>query len=337
MKTLKLVTGFIIATQSVMAMAWTTMKLDVSATLREQRGGVLEKLIELPKDTVFRYRRSVGARKYRTNSGGVATSRSGWYRTIMVESIPGIGSSEINEINRKTLFISKTITAGLTTAEITRNNTTEVPRVAHNPDTTLTRSVTACRNSFIRNDVPVVPMDKTLEYFARNKSKFKNQRYVSFVDYSMPFSQKRYFLLDLQTCNVVKEYMAHGKANGPRGKHSKPNRCLSASGTRTNTSRPGMARVEGYHWRNQNNPKKNWTYITNDYPKKQALAMYGLERRNNDLKNTGVVTHENVLMEGLSGYYRSHGCPVMLPGHLKNLQSILKKGTLFYSHIPVCD
>jgi hypothetical protein len=337
MKAIKLMTGLILAVETVMAMNWTTMKLDVSATLREQRGGVLEKLIELPKDTVFRFKRSVGPQTYRKSNGATARSRSGWYRTIMLETVPGVSQSRINQINRKTLFISRTITAGLTTAEITRTDVEETPRVAHNPDTRLTRSVTACRDSFLRKDVPVVPMDKTLEYFARNKSKFKNQRYVSFADYSMPFSKKRYFLLDLQTCNVIREYMAHGSGNGPRGKHAKPTSCTRANGSRTNTSRPGYARVEGYHWRNQYDPKRNWTYITTETPKKQALAMYGLERRNNDLKSKGVVTHENVLMEGLSGYYRSYGCPVMLPGHLKQHQSILKKGTLFFSYLPMCE
>lgn len=71
MKALMISLNLIIAISTVMAAEWTTMKLDVSATLREQRGDVLEKLFDLPKGSVFRYKKVVGQMNYRTNDGSI--------------------------------------------------------------------------------------------------------------------------------------------------------------------------------------------------------------------------------------------------------------------------
>lgn len=338
MKSFKIILGILFAIDSVMAVNWTKMELDVSATLREQRGGVLEKLVELPRGSVFKYAREVGRRNYRTDAGGVRKSSRGWYRYIMIESAPGISSSRINEINRKTLFISKTITAGVTTTTPATPATSSVrgdtARFSSNPAISYSGDVRACRSEFIRRGVPTKPLDMTLDYFARNRGNFENKRYVSIADYSQPFKNKRYYLLDLKDCKVYNEYLAHGR-NGGTGVNSRPTWCGASPNARVNQSRAGFSKAKGFHWRNENNPKSGWPYITDSRPKKQALSLFGLERNNREMLDRGVVMHERFIMNP-EGTYRSYGCPVMYPGHLKALRNVINKGTLMFHYIPEC-
>ncbi len=116
------------------ATSWTVMNLDIEATLRSEVNGVLEKEIVLPKESILKFALSVGSRKYRKSDGSIATSRKGWYRYILLQTIPGLDQNQIDELNKKKLYISKTVTAGLSNTVISNTNGSPSDRIASNSD-----------------------------------------------------------------------------------------------------------------------------------------------------------------------------------------------------------
>lgn len=130
---------------------WTLMKLDIEATLRSERNNILEKELILPKNTELRFAIEVGRKRYRNNNNQVTLSRKGWYRYILLENVPGLTEEEINILNKKKLYISKTVSAGLTNYQIINTNESPSLRIAANDDSKATEDekINAC-------DIPTV-------------------------------------------------------------------------------------------------------------------------------------------------------------------------------------
>jgi|GEM_PF-2916824 len=57
-------------------------------------------------------------------------------------------------------------------------------------------------------------LDAALVYFARNRSRIRNQSVLSVVDFSLPAHQKRMFVIDLQSGALEKYLVAHGEGSG---------------------------------------------------------------------------------------------------------------------------
>lgn len=64
-----------------------------------------------------------------------------------------------------------------------------------------------------KNWVPSDLLAKTLLYFDQNKSKFKNQNYVSIVDFSPRSNNYRFFIINMKTGQVERYRTTHGEGS----------------------------------------------------------------------------------------------------------------------------
>lgn len=63
------------------------------------------------------------------------------------------------------------------------------------------------------NLVPKAMLNKALTYFDKNKNIIKNQEYIVVIDYKQHNSKERFFLIDVQSGQVEKYLVAHGKGS----------------------------------------------------------------------------------------------------------------------------
>ncbi|MDP2867080.1 MAG: murein L,D-transpeptidase catalytic domain family protein, partial [Elusimicrobiota bacterium] len=66
----------------------------------------------------------------------------------------------------------------------------------------------------------VIPEDlkrKALEYFSANAGKIKNKNYIGIVDFTAHSSRARFFILNMQSGEVLAIRVAHGKGSDPDG------------------------------------------------------------------------------------------------------------------------
>lgn len=165
------------------------------------------------------------------------------------------------------------------------------------------------------------------------------QKDVLLVDYSLNSKEKRGYVIDVKACEVLAhEYVAHGGTvyNPSLIRYGDPehdgmlNRCLHHDGTRTNMTRPGFFVTRGCH-----ETKKDFPIVTG---RCGGVKIWGLEARNNDAFNAGVVLHEHEgMFEGDDVKPEGQGCPIFAPGRLKRLlQYDLFEGALVYLYVPQC-
>jgi hypothetical protein len=61
--------------------------------------------------------------------------------------------------------------------------------------------------------VPANLLQEALLYFDANKSRFKNQNYITIVDFSPRSNEYRFFLIDMKTGKVERYHTTHGKGS----------------------------------------------------------------------------------------------------------------------------
>jgi hypothetical protein len=204
--------------------------------------------------------------------------------------------------------------------------------------------------TFLDAGVPKIPLEKTLDYYEKNKSKFTNKNFISIADYSQNSRQKRFYILDMRTGNVTKEKVSHGSGHVPAA-HTRPgdpdgdgmlDRCDHKNirpgqpGKYRNMTRPGFFKTGELYKSAQKWPtaikKENGVSYN-------GMRMDGLEERNKGARNDGVVMHEayynSTEPDSIMG--RSYGCPSFAPGRAKEIFSSIKEGALFYAHAPQCE
>ncbi len=194
------------------------------------------------------------------------------------------------------------------------------------------------RNSF---HVKIKPqaLRKMFAGHRRFNAELTEKNLVLLVDYSIPSQKKRGYLIDLKACDVLAhEFVAHGGTiYTPRlVRYSDPdqdgllNRCVHRDGTRTNMTRPGFYVTMGCHM-----TQKNFPLVSG---RCGGVKIWGLEKRNDDAYNAGVVLHEHEAMfEGPAIKPEGQGCPIFAPGRLKQLlQHNIFEGALVYLYVPQC-
>jgi len=196
--------------------------------------------------------------------------------------------------------------------------------------------------------VPTRPLGHTFKYYANNGKKIFNKRYVSIADYSQHSKNKRFYIMDLETGKLQREYVSHGSGRNRIGLpvadmfHSgKPRRCRHSRFAKRlglvphriwGTTRPGFIRVDGtYH-------SKKFAY--GNYKKTgapNALLLTGLERSSSDVRRNAVVIHEAWYVKNKRRKQgRSLGCPSVAQGRMPHIIDKIKGGSLFYSYVPQC-
>lgn len=184
--------------------------------------------------------------------------------------------------------------------------------------------------NFIKQGVPAPALKRSLKFYSQaigrtlsvrtsshqEKSlQYSNDRYLVIIDYSVPSTKKRFYLLDLKNGTVEKHYAAHG---------------LNTGGTKA------------YRFSNILNSKQTSLgfYLTGAlYHGKfgPALKMYGLEPSNDRAFERYIVMHgawyvspEFIAENGYLG--RSHGCPALEMDVAAQILPRLQVGTLVYAY-----
>jgi len=143
---------------------------------------------------------------------------------------------------------------------------------------------------------------------------------ISVVDYSQPSTQKRFYLIDVETKKVLfQDYVAHGKNTG----------LLNASSfsNKINSHQSSL----GFY-------KTAETYFGKHG---LSLRLDGLENGFNNLaRNRAIVIHtadyaEESFVKKWGRLGRSFGCPALPSGNYKEIIELIKEGSLLFIYSPV--
>lgn len=150
-------------------------------------------------------------------------------------------------------------------------------------------------------------------YFDANKAKFKNQNYVSVIDYSQHSSKKRFHVIDMKTGAVWSMRVSHGK-----GSDSNHDGYLDK-----------FSNVSGSNATSEGFMKTAETYTgSNGY----SLRLDGLSSTNTRLRSRAVVIHgADYVQESNVKQGRSWGCPAVAQENRTKLINMIKGGSLIYS------
>lgn len=165
----------------------------------------------------------------------------------------------------------------------------------------------------------IVQLALTAHENLEKKGLIQNKEYLTIIDYSMPSSEKRLWVLDLQNQKVLYyTYVAHGKNSG-----------------------------ENYSTKFSDDPKSQESsigvYITkNTYfgHNGNSLVLAGLDKGFNDRAEArGIVMHpapyvdENIL-ENYGRIGRSWGCPALNPQIAQPIINTIKNGSVMLVYYP---
>lgn len=182
-----------------------------------------------------------------------------------------------------------------------------IPTVSSN---TISSSSPAIR-AILRQGIPEQQTNKLLGYLNKYKSSLGNTKYATFIDFGMPSTEKRMFLVNLQSGEVNRYFVAHGQGSGKLYAEQFSNKDGS------HKSSLGLYVVQG-------------TYVG-----KHGTSLYldGLEKSNSNARDRNIVIHAaNYVSQkfiNAMGYLgRSHGCPALNPNDFKAVLPKIKGGSL---------
>lgn len=196
-------------------------------------------------------------------------------------------------------------------------------------------------NKFKSAGVPEVPLRQALFFYEKNKDKFAKQKYVSIADYSQSSTQKRFFILDLETGEVRKEKVSHGSGKRSGTSYGDSNhdgmidKCHHGNNLkdRENMTRAGFFVTRDFY--RSSSHTNSWPRL--DSNGNNGLRMVGLSAGVNDeAMGSGVVMHGAAYNDGGGAMGRSFGCPAFTSAAAPGVLGTLKGGTLYYSYTPLC-
>ena len=167
--------------------------------------------------------------------------------------------------------------------------------------------VITCANDEVAASLPVETLDtsekieKTLQKYS---SKLKNQKLISFVDYSIPIKEKRFFVYDLKNNRVVySTYVGHSGYSGR-------DRPLNLSNTpNTRKTSVGLFKIGVQYYGSFGKSKR----------------LHGLSNSNSNAFKRAIVAHS---MPGWSAQdLYSWGCFTFFERDLDTVFGYMKKGT----------
>ncbi|MCO5143162.1 MAG: murein L,D-transpeptidase catalytic domain family protein [Oligoflexia bacterium] len=101
----------------------------------------------------------------------------------------------------------KILSAGVPKASLYRM----LDRMNANKGLTSSQRVYSCKNKEETNLRPCVKKERT--YYFKD-IEIKSHRYIVSIDFTLPSTHKRFYFIDLETGDVSKEYVSHGKGSG---------------------------------------------------------------------------------------------------------------------------
>ncbi|WP_232469157.1 murein L,D-transpeptidase catalytic domain family protein [Bdellovibrio bacteriovorus] len=139
--------------------------------------------------------------------------------------------------------------------------------------------------------------------------------FIAIIDFSKPSSERRLYIMNMQTGAVTKHFVAHGKGSG-----------VNVAAKFSNIDGSKMSSLGLYLGGN--------TYYGGHG---ESLNLYGLEASNSNAAERDIVVHaanyvseDYVKSQGRLG--RSWGCPAVAPGIIKRMLNNFKEGGLVYAY-----
>jgi len=169
---------------------------------------------------------------------------------------------------------------------------------------------------FVEQNLPQAAVDLMFRMFDFNEGRIENTQYAVLVDYSLPSTEKRLYLMNLDTGAVESFYVAHGIRSGVLEARSFANSLDSWK------SSLGFYYAKG-------------SYISN----KNGLSLYldGIDRSNSNARARAIVLHgaryasdEFIAQNGRLGW--SEGCFAVGLEHIEYLVNLLQNGSLLFSY-----
>ncbi|HRO66906.1 MAG TPA: murein L,D-transpeptidase catalytic domain family protein [Pseudobdellovibrionaceae bacterium] len=160
--------------------------------------------------------------------------------------------------------------------------------------------------------VPTKPLEQAVKFYDLNKSKIKNQRYITIVDFTKRASTARMFLIDMSTGAVRTFWVSAGKNSDPDN-DGWATSFSNQSGS--NKSSLGFYLTGGLY--NGGNGR--------------SMYLHGLESSNSNAYKRAIVMHgATYVSAGWAG--RSLGCPAIEKQYVNDLLPKLTGGSLLYHY-----
>lgn len=178
-----------------------------------------------------------------------------------------------------------------------------------NQNRTVSSQTYLCLNQPEKN---VSPCEKTRRYRSTLALPVKIPRYAAVADMTLPSTDKRLFLIDLETGQVERFHVTHGRGSGI-GKYA----TRFSNEDESHQTSLGLYMVKG-------------TYSGKYGP---TLRLYGLENSNSIAYERDIVMHgawyaKPSAVKKLRRLGLSHGCPAVDPVLMKKLIAKLKDGAI---------
>jgi hypothetical protein len=167
--------------------------------------------------------------------------------------------------------------------------------------------------------IPHAPLLRLLTYFEAHQETVTNKNYVTFVDFSLPTSERRMYVIDLRDGHGKKYLVAHGSGSDPEM-----------------TGRP-------YRFSNteDSNMSSLGIYLTGivvppeDSPKHaNSMYLYGLESTNDNAFTRHILLHGAWYVKpGMAPTGESQGCFVVEEHFLRRIDEQLQGGSLLMAWI----
>lgn len=164
----------------------------------------------------------------------------------------------------------------------------------------------------LKQGVPEEALSLAFDFYNNNINSIRNKNFLTVVDFSVHSSQKRKYIINLESGSVEILLAAHGTGSDPH--HS------------------------GFAEKFSNTPNSKMTslgfYLTAEpYNGKYGLSMRldGLEKSNNKARERAIVVHgANYVNPNQSPIGRSWGCPAVEMSQIKKVVNQLKNGSLYF-------
>ncbi len=158
--------------------------------------------------------------------------------------------------------------------------------------------------------VPTTMLKNAVTYFDANKSRIKNQSYMTLIDMSQNSSHKRLYLVNMKTGAVQTFLVAHGSGSD-----------TDNDGVATKFSNLDGSRMTSLGF-----------YLTGSrYEGKNGLSMHlnGQDKTNSNAYSRAIVMHGADYVNS-SHTGRSWGCPAVEPRYISSFVDRLENGSLMY-------
>lgn len=185
-----------------------------------------------------------------------------------------------------------------------------------NPTTPVVTTSTTISDKYSHLDpggiVPKTRLAAALKYFDANQSRIGNKEFIGVIDFSQHSSRERFYVINIETGNVEKFQVAHGKGSDP--------------------DYDGYASI--FSNTEGSNASSQGVYLTAETYEGShgySLRLDGKSSTNSNARDRAIVIHPADYVVPGQKAGRSWGCPALNPNESAHVIDELKGGAVIYA------